>query len=120
VTTSIATYALALALVTAPLRLAAGDEPVYDLSDDITPPRVTHMVNPAYSAHGVRVKGSVMLGLVVTAEGMPKDVHVVRGIAPEVDRSAVEALQQWRFSPAKKDGKPVAVRITLELQFHSM
>jgi protein TonB len=38
----------------------------------------------------------------------------------DVDQSALDAVKQWRFQPAKKDGKAVAVRITIEIQFRDM
>jgi protein TonB len=45
---------------------------------------------------------------------------VIKSLEKDVDQSAVDAVKQWRFDPAKKDGKAVAVRIALELDFHSM
>jgi len=96
-------------------------EKVYDLGPGLTPPRVTKQVAPRQStAHGVRVVGSVTVALIVSSKGMPKDVHVVKGLDKDLDQSTVEAVEQWRFSPAEKEGKPVAVRISLEIAFHDM
>ena len=97
-------------------------EDVYDLGPGIvTPPRIIKQVAPRPSnARGVRVVGSVTIALVVSSKGIPKDVHVVKGLDNEVDKSALEAVEQWRFAPAQKDRKPVAVRITLEIAFHEM
>jgi len=47
-------------------------------------------------------------------------VHVVRSVDRGIDASAVEAVQQWRFDPARKDGEPVAVRVTVEILFHDL
>jgi TonB family protein len=58
--------------------------------------------------------------LVVTSQGMPKDEHVIHGIEAEVDRAALAAVKQWRFAPARKNDKPIAVRVSLEIEFHSM
>ncbi|MGA2595375.1 MAG: energy transducer TonB [Bryobacteraceae bacterium] len=97
------------------------EERVYELNDDIKPPRITHQVNPDYSSiRGIRVKGSVEVALVVSSQGAPKDPRVVQSLDPEVDRCAVDAIRKWRFAPAQKDGKPVAVKLTIEMQFHSM
>jgi TonB family protein len=98
------------------------DELVYDLGPDITPPRVIKQVNPKYSesARGVRVTGSITIGVIVSSQGTPKDPHVIRGIDDEVDRAAVEALKQWRFAAARKEGKAVAVRVVIEIAFHGM
>jgi protein TonB len=100
----------------------AEDEPVFDIGPGITPPRVTRQVNPAYKpdAEGFRITGSVIIGLVVSSKGEPKNVHVVRSLGKGVDESAVEAVTQWQFEPARKAGQPVAVKITVEIRFHSM
>jgi len=97
------------------------DETVYDLGPDVTPPRVTKQVNPSYkTARGVRLQGSVTIGLVVSSQGIPREVRVIKGLDKDVDQSAVDAVRQWRFSPARKDDKAIAVRISLEIDFHSM
>ena len=97
------------------------EEPVYELADGIKPPRIVHQVNPDYSGvRGVRVKGSIEIAMVITSQGVAKDLRVVQSLHPQVDRCAVEAVKQWRFAPAQKDGKPIAVRLTIELDFHSM
>jgi TonB family protein len=97
------------------------EEPVYDVGPGVTPPRVVRQVPPKYSgSRGVRVVGSVTISLVVTAQGFPKDPQVVKSLDKDVDQSALDAVRQWRFDPARKDGKPVAVRIALEIDFHSL
>jgi TonB family protein len=100
----------------------AGDEPVYDLGKDVTPPRLIHQVYPAYNpgSHGVRVAGSVLIRLIVSSAGLPKSPSIVQGLAAEVDQSAIEAVKQWRFDPAKRDGMPVAVRVVVAINFHPM
>jgi TonB family protein len=97
------------------------EEKVYELGPGITQPRVTRQVTPHYSeARGVRVEGSVLIELIVSSRGLPQSPRVVKGIDKDVDQSAVDAVAQWRFDPAKKDDKPVAVKLTLEIEFHSM
>lgn len=97
------------------------EEAVYDLGPDVTPPRVVKQVNPHYPTdHGVRPVGSVIIALVVTSKGLPKDPRVVKGLDKELDESAVDAVKDWRFSPAQKNGKPIAVRVSVQIQFHEM
>ena len=97
------------------------EEAVYDLGPGVAPPRVIKQVNPQYSTkRGVRVVGSVLIGLIVSSRGIPKDLHILKGLDKDVDQSALDAVQQWRFAPALKEGKAVAVRISLEIAFHSM
>lgn len=98
------------------------DEKVYDIGPGITPPRIIHQVNPAYKpdSEGFRVSGTVLVGLVVSSKGEPKDVHVVHSLEKAVDQTAVDAVRQWQFEAAKKGDQPVAVRLTVEIRFHSM
>jgi TonB family protein len=97
------------------------EEKIYDLGPDVVPPRIVKQVAPRRSTNrGVRVVGSVTVALVVSSKGIPKDVRVVKGLDPDIDQSTVEAVEKWRFTPAQKDGKPVAVRISLDIAYHDM
>jgi protein TonB len=99
------------------------DEPVFDIGPGITPPRVTHQVTPQNKPDddkGFRISGTVLVGLVVSSTGDPKAVHVVKSLDKDIDQTAVEAVKQWHFDPAKKGDRPVAVRVTVEIRFHSM
>ena len=80
-------------IVSAALGGPADDEPVLDIGQGITPPRVTHQVAPATKpdARGFRLSGTVVVGLVVSSHGEPKDVHVVTSLDKDVDQTAVEA-----------------------------
>ena len=95
-------------------------EQVYDLGPGITPPKVVHQVAPEHPAEGFRISGSVLIGLIVSTEGSPRDVRVLRSLDKAVDQNAVDAVRQWRFEAARKDGEPVAVRLSIEIRFHDM
>jgi TonB family protein len=120
--------AVAFSLLSAWLALAGAngagfdDEPVFDMGPGIIPPRVTHQVTPVNkpNATGFRISGVVLVGLVVSSHGEPRDIHVVKSLDKDVDQSAIEAVQQWSFEPARKGDQSVAVRITVEIRFHSM
>jgi TonB family protein len=98
------------------------NEPVYDLGQGITPPRVIHEVSPKPDPgeKGFRISGVVLIGLVVSSQGLPVSVHVIKSVDKDIDQSAIDAVQQWRFEPARKDDKPVAVRVTVEIRFHDV
>jgi TonB family protein len=68
----------------------------------------------------VSASGSVLIGLVVSSKGLPKDPHILKGVDKDLDQSAVDAVKEWRFAPAQKDGKAIAVRVSLQIKFHSM
>jgi TonB family protein len=91
------------------------DEPVFDLGQGITPPKLIHQVSPKpdSGAQGFRISG-------VSSHGLPVNVHVVRSVDKDIDQSAVDAVREWRFEPARKDDKPVAVRLTVEIRFHDV
>ena len=93
---------------------------VYDLGPGITPPKVVHQVAPEHPAEGFRIAGSVLIGLIVGTDGSPRDVRVLRSLDKAVDQNAVDAVKQWRFEPAKKEGESVAVRLSIEIRFHDM
>jgi len=97
------------------------DETIYDLGPGVTPPRVIKQVNPRYPTNrGVRAVGSVIIALVVSSKGLPKDPHVVKSLDKDLGDSAVDAVKEWRFAPAQMNGQAVAVRIRLEIHFHEM
>ena len=85
-----------------------------------TPPKALYSPEPTYSEEARRagLEGTVRLGLVVSPEGGPRDIHVVKSLEKGLDEKAVEAVSQWRFDPATLDGKPVAVKINVEVNFH--
>ncbi len=57
------------------------------------------------------IEGTVMLDLIVGADGRVADITVVTGLAHGLDQAAIQALRDCRFTPGEKDGKPVPVRI---------
>jgi protein TonB len=114
---------IASAVLSGALAGPVDDEQVWDMGPGITPPRVTHQVTPQNKPEddkGFRISGTVLVGLVVSSRGEPKDVHVVKSLDKDIDQSAIEAVKQWHFDPAKKGDQPVAVRVTVEIRFHSM
>ena len=58
-----------------------------------------------------------MLSLIVGPDGKPRDLKVSRSLGLGLDEKAIQAVNQWKFEPALKDGKPVAVAINVEVQF---
>jgi outer membrane biosynthesis protein TonB len=48
---------------------------------------------------------------------MPRDVHVLRSLSPDFDANAIKAVEKYRFTPAKRFGRPVAVAMNVEVNF---
>ena len=99
--------------------LALAQPPVFQPGLDVTAPFVVAKAKPAYTqeARLARLEGSVLLSLVVGADGQPRDIQVARPIGLGLDESAVENVRAWQFKPGAKNGTPVAVRIMAEVFF---
>jgi periplasmic protein TonB len=95
-------------------------ETVYDIGGDVQPPKLIHVVEPAFDpkSEAAFTSGVVRIQIVVTLEGGVRDPKVVAGLNDRQDRKAVEAVTQWRFKPALRQGEPVNVRATVEVNFH--
>jgi TonB family protein len=99
---------------------AAKEEEVFQPGGDVKPPKLTHYVEPEFSPKSKEafVEGVVRISTVITSQGEPSAFRVVSGLNAEEDRTAVEALKKWRFQPGTKNGRPVNVRVTVEVEFH--
>jgi protein TonB len=63
------------------------------------------------------VHGTVILYAVIHADGTVGNVRILRGVDQRLDRYATEAVQQWKFDPATKNGTPVDVEATFQIPF---
>jgi TonB family protein len=76
--------------------------------------------DPSYShqARSAKISGSVVLHLIITAEGRAANIQVQRSLGYGLDENAVKAVRNWRFKPAVgPDGKPVPVWTDIEVNF---
>ena len=82
---------------------------------------VVHEVKPRYTPAAMqqRIQGSVFLHVVIGETGDVTNVTVTESLDREygLDDEAVRAAWQWKFKPGTKDGKPVPVRVTIQLTF---
>lgn len=63
------------------------------------------------------MRGSVLLECVVDTEGKAQDIKVVEASHPDFGQAAVEALEQWEFTPGTIDGRPARIRTRLPVEF---
>jgi TonB family protein len=82
----------------------------------VTPPLAVRVVN--VSQRGMQNAGTVILDVVLLEDGTPRIVRILRSLGSEADDAAVRAFEQWRFSPALKDGRPIKVRMNAAVRFH--
>jgi TonB family protein len=86
---------------------------------DLTAPVATRKVDPAYPLEMMRrnVQGTVTLYAVIHSDGSVGDVRVLQGVDDQLDGYACTALSHWRFSPATKNGTPVALEAVVAIPF---
>lgn len=91
----------------------------YRIGGGVSPPSILYKVEPEYSeeARKAKFQGTVLLFVVVDEHGNPRDIKVIRPLGLGLDQKAVEAVEKWKFSPGKKDGKPVPVQAQIEVNF---
>jgi TonB family protein len=68
-------------------------------------------------ARRLGVQGTVMVRLVVDVDGAPRDVTVIRGVSPALDRAAADAILATRFLPGLIAGEPVPVIFSIPVRF---
>ena len=91
----------------------------YHVGGGVSAPRPVFAPDPEYSeeARKAKFQGVVVLWLIVTPDGRTQEIRVVRSAGLGLDEKAIEAVKSWRFDPARKDGHPVAVQISVEVSF---
>ena len=95
------------------------DGKLFRVGPGVTSLRALSAPDPQYTEEARRDKfrGKVLLCVVVGADGKPRDVWVARPLGHGLDSSAVETVKTWEFSPALKDGVPVAAVVGIEASF---
>ena len=89
------------------------------VGNGVSAPRLLNKVEPVYSeeAREAKVQGTAVLEIEVWPDGKAHNIRVVRGLGRGLDEQAVKAVEQWEFEPGLKDGEPVRVAATVEMNF---
>ena len=92
---------------------------VLHVGGGVSEPMVIRQVDPEFSEEARKAKfsGNVEVYLWVDELGNPSHVHVVRGVGMGLDEKAVEAVRQYKFKPAMRNGKPVKVDLYIDVTF---
>jgi TonB family protein len=125
---TIATTVMALPLgspIGRPIGNAVAQAPQQQVVDGkdpgVTLPKVITEVKPQYTPEALqaRIQGTGILTAVIRTDGTPADVKMTKSVDTEygLDKQAIDAISQWRFEPGLKDGKPVPVRVDIEVRF---
>jgi periplasmic protein TonB len=91
----------------------------YKVGGSVLAPRPLTTPDPDYTeqARQAKLQGMCVLGLIVGADGKPRDIHVIRKLGLGLDEKAIIAVSQWTFAPATKDGTAVPVQISVQVVF---
>ena len=110
---------------------------IFQVAKDVTPPQAVYSPTPQYDEQAGRdvyalhastpqyneqpgrpaYQGTCALSTIVGPDGVPRNIHVVKSLGMGLDEKAIETVKNWKFAPAIKDGKPVAVFISVEVTF---
>lgn len=99
---------------------SADPRQTFRIGKGVSPPRALFQKEPEFteSARVAKFKGTVTLGLTVDKDGVPTRIRILSPLGSGLDAKAVQAVESWKFEPARKDGEPVAVEIAVEVDFH--
>jgi periplasmic protein TonB len=92
---------------------------VFRVGGGVLAPKPLATPDPQYTeeARQAKYEGTCVLAMIVGPDGKPRDIRIQRGLGMGLDQKAIDAVRQWRFDPATKDGRPVAVQISVEVSF---
>lgn len=93
---------------------------VFRIGGDVPPPACLKCADPKYpgEARKAGAEGAVILWGVLTEQGRMTELQIQKAIGMGLDEAAVEAVQNWEFRAAMRSGAPVAVYMTIEVNFH--
>lgn len=91
----------------------------YRPGSGIEPPQLVREVKADYTedARQRGVSGDVLLEIVVRRDGTVGDIKVLQGLGSGLNDRAVQAVRQWRFTPARRQGTPVDVIVEVAVEF---
>jgi TonB family protein len=85
----------------------------------VTVPSGVYMPAPDYTdpARIAKINGGIVLLVTVSEEGRAENPHILKGLPFGLNQAALNTVRTWKFRPATLDGKPVAVKVPIEVTF---
>jgi len=98
---------------------AAEDSNVVRVRGKVEAPKLDHRVEPLYpeDARRRREQGVSIYEAIVTTTGCVTDLRLLKSSYPELDMTGMEAVAQWRYRPARLNGRPVRVYLTVTVTY---
>jgi protein TonB len=93
---------------------------LFHVGNGVSAPVPIFSPDPDYSeeARKAKYQGTVVLTVIVGPDGRVHNARVARSLGMGLDEKAIEKVMVWKFKPATKDSKPVAVEVSVEVQFN--
>jgi TonB family protein len=63
------------------------------------------------------LEGEVLMEIVITRTGSVSDIKILRRLGSGLDERAMQAVRQWQFAPATRQGAPVDVIVEVGVEF---
>ncbi len=82
-------------------------------------PKVVYRVEPEYTdaARKVNFNGTIKMECVITKEGRIEVLRIINPVGYGLEENAINAIHRWKLDPALKDGKPISMKVTVEVAF---
>jgi len=103
----------------APSAKPATADGIYRVGNGTSAPVMLHKTEPGYSeeARVAQYQGTVVLYVEIGTDGMAHNIQVLRSLGMGLDDQAIDAVSQWQFKPGTRNGVPVPVAATIEVNF---
>jgi TonB family protein len=95
---------------------------VYRVGGGVSAPSLLYKTEPQYSdeARAAKLQGTVLLYVEIAPDGTAQNFAVRRSLGLGLDEKSIEAVKGWKFKPGMKDGMPVTVAATIEVNWRLM
>lgn len=86
---------------------------------EASPPVCISCPGPRYEpvAKKYQIEGSIVFAAIISEDGNVRDLRIRKALGAGLEERAAEAIQRWKFKPAQRAGKPVAVKLMVEVHF---
>jgi len=100
-------------------QLDEGDDPRFQRGGTLSGPDLLQKVDPKYPPELIKqhVQGEVILYAIIRKDGSVDSIQLVRGLEPELDKNAMEALAHWKFRPGTREGAPIDMETVAHIPF---
>lgn len=101
--------------------MAGADTSAAAAGGELTGPVPVRKVDPRYppALRTEGVAGEVVLYAIIRKDGSVDSIQLIRGVHPELDKNAMEALARWKFEPARRNGEPVELEALVRIPFRA-